>query len=101
MLKVITKIRTLFFPFNLFVDEVSQGANSMMWSSSSGPGGGEGSGSFLSGGLAVKEGITSHAKQEIQRLKGRGRMVQVFKGIPEGCALENSPGVEGAVVKFC
>ena len=74
MLKVITKIRTLFFPFNLFVDEVSQGANSMMWSSSSGPGG-EGSGSFLSGGLAVKEGITSHAKQEIQRLKGRGRVV--------------------------
>ena len=56
MLKVITKIRTLFFPFNLFVDEVSQGANSMMWSSSSGPGGGEGSGSFLSGGVGGEGG---------------------------------------------
>ena len=35
----------------------------------------EGSGSFLSGGLAVKEGITSHATQEIQGLTGRGRVV--------------------------
>ena len=46
-----------------------------MWSSSSGPGGEAAAAFCRGGGLAVKEGITSHAKQEIQRLKGRGRVV--------------------------